>query len=389
MMRILHVIPSLSPSQGGPSVALPAMARAVAALGAQVDVATTDDDGPNKRLEVSCGAAVEEDGFRVFYFPKQTEFYKVSLPLLLWLVRHMREYDVVQVHAVFSFASLAAGWLARLLGVRYVMHPLGVLGSWGMGHQRRWVKTLSFGLLDRPTLEHAAAIYYTSHHEAEDARRLKLRAPAVVIPLGMDMGPYKRMCEVAKDGRSGNEILFMSRIDPKKGIDLLLKAVSRLAEAMPELRVVIAGNGDASYVEELKALAEALGVGARVAWPGFLGLEEKLAAFDSAAVFVLPSYSESFGLALLEAMAAGVACISTDQVALAEEVKARNAVKVVRCEVEELAGALGELLGDAVSRERLAHRGREVAQSDYSLERMGTALMALYEGKTSGEESAR
>ena len=113
-MKVLHVIPSLSPSQGGPSKALPEMARALVQAGVSVDVACTDDDGTGLRLsEVSHGVPVTHaDGFRVFYFPKQTEFYKVSLPLLRWLCRHAREYDVIHVHTVFSFSTVAGSLAA-------------------------------------------------------------------------------------------------------------------------------------------------------------------------------------------------------------------------------------------------------------------------------------
>ena len=89
-MKVLHVIPSLSPSQGGPSKALPEMARALVRSGVGVDVVCTDDDGTGRRIiGITHGVSVTHaDGFRVFYFPKQTEFYKFSLPLLRWLCRH-------------------------------------------------------------------------------------------------------------------------------------------------------------------------------------------------------------------------------------------------------------------------------------------------------------
>ena len=163
IMRVLHVIPSLSPSQGGPSFALPAMARALSMQGVEVDVVTTDDDGPGKCLAgVALGQAVIREGFRVFYFPKQTEFYKVSLPLRRWLRAHVREYDVVHVHTVFSFATLAAGRAAARARVPFIVRPLGVLNRWGMVNRRRWLKSLSFRMLDKPVLDKAAALHFTS-----------------------------------------------------------------------------------------------------------------------------------------------------------------------------------------------------------------------------------
>jgi hypothetical protein len=98
------------------------MARALRAEGVEVDVATTDDDGPGRRLPVGPGP-VERDGFRVWHFPKQTEFYKVSLPLARWLNRRVREYDLMHIHTVFSFATVAA---ARAAQHRHRIRQVGV-----------------------------------------------------------------------------------------------------------------------------------------------------------------------------------------------------------------------------------------------------------------------
>ena len=107
-MRALHIIPSLSPSSGGPSFALPAIAHSLHSHGVEVHVVTTDDDGPGRRM---VGIPLEHEmpqngGWTVRYFSKQTEFYKVSLPLRRWLSAHVADYDIVHVHALFSYASL-------------------------------------------------------------------------------------------------------------------------------------------------------------------------------------------------------------------------------------------------------------------------------------------
>ena len=120
-MRVLHAIPSLSPAHGGPSQALPMMERALSAVGVVVETVTTDDDGRRRRVNKPLGRPLNENGAVRWYFPKQMEFYKVSVPLLRWLPREVRRFDVVHVHALFSFASVAAAWTA--LRVRPVCHP--------------------------------------------------------------------------------------------------------------------------------------------------------------------------------------------------------------------------------------------------------------------------
>ncbi|HBJ86495.1 MAG TPA: hypothetical protein DDZ88_22105, partial [Verrucomicrobiales bacterium] len=190
-MRVLHVIPSLSPTSGGPSFALPAMVRSLQPHDVQIVAATTDDDGPGRHLPgIIHGVETPQGGWSAVFFPKQTEFYKVSLPLRSWLRAHMPEFDVVHIHAVFSFASLAAGRAAAARGVPYIVRPLGVLNRWGMENRRRLVKALSFRLFDLPMIKKAAAMHYTSRMELEDAARFGLTNLQRVIPLGIDLAPF-------------------------------------------------------------------------------------------------------------------------------------------------------------------------------------------------------
>ncbi|MDZ4401079.1 glycosyltransferase [Prosthecobacter sp.] len=375
-------------------MALPAMARALAARGIRVDVATTDDDGPGRRLkEVPHGVPVDQEGFRVFYFPKQTEFYKVSIPLLIWLRRHVADYDVVHVHAVFSFSTLAAGWACRLRGVPFIVRPLGVLNTWGMNNRRRWIKTLSFRLLDKPVLDHASAIHYTSRQEADEAARLGIRARAAVIPLGMDLGPFSSLPSPelftarfpATAGRP--IILFLSRLDPKKNVELLLEAMARLGPQSDPIRpnptesdpiLVIAGSGAPAYVAELKARAHDLGLEKQVVWAGHLEGDMKLSALAAATVYVLPSHSENFGIALLEAMAAGLACVSTAGVALAVEAANEEAVLLSGGDPQKLAEILRRLLSNPSERHVLGVAAAQLALTTYSSDAAAESLGTLY-----------
>jgi len=382
-MRALHVIPSLSPKHGGPSMALPAMARALAAAGLEVDVATTDDDGPGCRMkDVPHAVPVQHEGFRVFYFPKQSEFYKLSLPLLRWLVRHVADYDVVHVHTVFSFATLAAGWSCRLLRVPFIVRPLGVLSSWGMANRRRWVKGLSFSLLDKPVLNRAAALHYTSTQERDDAARLGLRAEPKVIPLGFDLAavqslpPSSVFHETFPQAQSREMVLYLSRLDPKKNVEALLEAFALLRS---EAVLVIAGSGEAEHVAHLQQRSQQLGLTERVIWAGHLEGVVKMSAFAAASVYVLPSHSENFGIALLEAMTAGLACVSTEGVALAAEAALEGAVVLSRTEPEPLARALEDLLNYPARRRVLGAQAARLARERYSAKAMAAGLKQMYE----------
>jgi glycosyltransferase involved in cell wall biosynthesis len=385
VMRILHVIPSLSPTSGGPSFALPAMARALAGFDVQVTAVTTDDDGRGKYLQgITLGQNTPQGGWDAIYFRKQTEFYKASLPLGSWLRRHVKQFDAVHVHAVFSFASLAAGRAAAAAGVPYVVRPLGVLNRWGMENRRRFVKALSFRLFDLPMLRKASAMHYTSRMEMEDASRFGLKNLQRVIPIGMDLSPFDalpsrelfsaRFPETA----SSRNILFLSRIDEKKGIDLLLEAFARIATQRPDILLVICGSGDTSLTAKLQSQAASLGIAPRVTWAGQVTGELRLAAFSAAEMFVLPSHSENFGIALLEAMAAGLPCISTDQVALALDAVRVKAVVLAAREPGAIAAKIEALLDSPQDRHRLGQSASVLSRSEYSLPAMGKALHDMY-----------
>ena len=177
---------------------------------------------------------------------------------------------------------------------------------------------------------------------------------------------------------SGKRILlFMSRIHPKKGLDLLLRSFASVCTQNTVL--VIAGNGEEQFTSELHTLAVRLAVADRIVWCGFLNESEKWLALADAEIFVLPSYSENFGIAALEAMAAGVAVVVSDQVALHKDVEENAAGVVVGCDVTQLSEAIDALLSNPAHVLRLGENGRRTAQRLFSQERTTEQLMALYQ----------
>lgn len=388
-MRVLHVIPSLSPSSGGPSFALPAMARSLIPYGLKITTVTTDDDGQGRHLSgITCGVETAQEEWSAIYFPKQTEFYKSSLPLRRWLRAHVGEFDVVHIHAVFSFASLVAGRAAAACGVPYIVRPLGVLNRWGMENRRRLIKALSFRFLDLPMLRQAAAMHYTSRLEMTEAARFELKNRQRVIPIGIDLTPFDALpprsvfSEKFPETASTRNLLFLSRIDVKKGLDLLIIAFAKVAARYPETRLVICGDGDVGLIGQLRTLSGTLGIADRITWAGHVAGSLRLAALAASEIFVLPSHSENFGIALLEAMAAGLPCLSTDQVALADDASREHAVSLTARDADAMASALETLLDSEETRQRLARVGQSLARRDYSLSAMGASLHQLYQEVT-------
>ena len=386
-MKVLHVIPSLSPKHGGPSVALPAMAQALVAQGIDVTIATTDDDGPGRRSNVPLETPVlMPSGARCFYFRKSTEFYKISSTMRHWLRKQITEFDVVHLHALFSFSSIAAARIARQRGVPYIVRPLGVLNRWGMEHRRPILKQLSLRFLDLPALRGAASIHFTSRaemNEAVAAAPAIAQIPSAIIPLPVASVPPEDDGDADffsrfPQARGRAIILFLSRIDKKKGVELLLDAFKAVRTDIPEALLVIAGTGDEAYTQSLRERATTLGVMDDMIWAGFLEGAAKAAAFRAATVFVLPSYSENFGIAAAEALAHGVPSVISDQVALSEDIAEADAGIIVPCKATAIATALSSLLRKPETRARLTANARQLVSQKYSDQAVGQALLALY-----------
>jgi glycosyltransferase involved in cell wall biosynthesis len=360
------------------------MERALADAGMEVTTATTDDDGPGQRMTVPLGQPVRVDRAMRFYFRKQTEFYKCSLPLWRWLRSNVHRFDLVHVHALFSFASTTAMACARAHKVRYIVRPLGVLNRYGMERRRPGLKRFSFRFIESPLLRHAARLHYTSHREKHEAEQTGVRASSAVVPIGIDVARFTRLpgpgrfFERFPASRGRTIVLFLSRIDPKKGLELLLPAFASAMRKWPDALLVIAGASEHGYLARLQELARSLHLENAVLWTGRLDEADKLSALAAATLFVLPSLSENFGIALVEALAAGLPCFATDGVAVAEDMRERDAGLVGGAEVSSISMALERLLADPALRARLGANARRLALERFSLEAMGRALSDLY-----------
>jgi glycosyltransferase involved in cell wall biosynthesis len=386
MIRALHVIPSLSPDEGGPSVALPAIVDALRQAGVEVTVATTrpksDEPAPPP------DTPIESDGEATYYsFPRTIEPYKASRLLGLWLRQHVHRFDVVHIHALFSYSSSVAARAAKRAQVPYIVRPLGVLNRWGMQNRRPGLKRLSLLWIENPILRGAAAIHFTSRQEqdeAYDASSAIRSARSVVIPLPVGISSNQ---SAQRDQFLGSFpkaagrviVLFLSRISKKKGLELLLAAFSAVWPTHQSALLVIAGSGEKEYERQLREDAKKLGIAEQLLWTGFLGGEDKAGAFAAATIFVLPSYSENFGIAAAEALAAGVPSILSDRVALSEYMLGRESAVIVPADSKAIGAALRLLLDDAPLRQRLSENGQQLARERFSMQAIGAALKDVYE----------
>lgn len=382
-MRVLHVIPSVAAAHGGPSRAVVLMENALGDLGLSVTTATTDDDGPGRRMTCTLNRPVVEDLITRWYFHKDTEFYKLAWSFVPWVKGNVTRFDVVHIHAMFSFTSIVAAWAARRAGVPYIIRPLGTLTNYGRKKRRPRLKELSLKWIEGPLLRDAAAVHFTSLDEQREAAECGVPMRGVVIPLGIEAAEVTndilvRSRYLALDGSS--YLLYLSRLDPKKNVEGLLRAFAQCSGQLPKTKLLIAGNGETDYVDSLVTLANNLGLDEQVVWAGHIQGDLKASALAGAQLFVLPSYSENFGIAAAEALMAGLPCVLGQGVAISTDVVAAGAGVAVQTDPVSIAAGLMQVLSDQVMHATMAANAVALAHSKYSAQAMGVKLMQLYSG---------
>jgi glycosyltransferase involved in cell wall biosynthesis len=366
-MKILHVIPSVDERSGGPATAILPMCRSLMRQGIDVLLLSTTAGLP---AEVPQGEVLDHKGVPAIFFPSQLgESFKYSRPLSSWLRSNIQNFGVAHIHAVFNHSSVAAAHVCQKFGVPYVIRPLGTLDPWSMT-QKSLRKRLFWQVSGRGIMDRAAAVHYTSEAEKSSTESSLRLNHGTVIPLGVDVGGNSARAR-ARDPY----VLVLSRLHPKKGLDILVDAFLSLVQ-MPqfaEWRLVIAGDGPVDYVSMLKAKASSR----RIVFTGWIDGDEKDAVLGGASLLVLPSRQENFGLCVMEAMAQSVPVLVSPNVNLAAEIEAANAGWIAALDKTSLAAMLAEALADRDELERRGRAGKQLSEK-YSWDNSARALADLY-----------
>ncbi|MGJ3253262.1 MAG: hormogonium polysaccharide biosynthesis glycosyltransferase HpsP [Elainellaceae cyanobacterium] len=374
-LKILQIVPSVSLVYGGPSQMVLGFSKALADEGAEVTILTTDSNGDTGQvpLDVPLDRPVEQDGYQIHYFHcSPFRRYKFSLGLFQWLTRHAKEYDIAHIHALFSPVSSLSAAIARSHALPYILRPLGTLDPADLRKKRR-LKQLYATALERPNLAGAAAIHFTSKQEATISERFGLKTHDWVLPLGVDLPNVlpDPQSVLTKAGISISPhrplILFMSRIDPKKGLDLLIPALETCFTDGHDFQVVFAGSNpqDPAYEDFIRHSIQSSPLATRTTITGFVSGECKAALLQRADVFVLPSYYENFGIAVAEAMAAKTPVLISDQVHIYPDVQRGDAGWICECTPSSLADQLKIALSSADERQRKGANAQQYAQAHY------------------------
>lgn len=385
-MRILQIIPSISLVYGGPSQMVLGLSAALATKNIDVTIITTDSNGDIGQLplDVPLNEPIQQNGYQIIYFRCYPwRRYKFSFSLLQWLNENARQFDLAHLHALFSPVTTLAATIARYHHLPYIIRPCGMLDPADLQKKKR-LKQIYATLLECPNLAGAAAIHFTSKEEAKISERFglgstgKMPVPRdLVIPLGVTAGLFpKRLRESQVP-----IILFMSRIEPKKGLDLLIPALESILGSGIEFHFILAGSNpqDADYETQIKVQINNSSLAKYTTITGFVSGDLKVEVLTKADLFVLPSYYENFGIAVAEAMAAGVPVVISDRIHIAEDIQQAEAGWVGPLEVGAIANSIKSALLNPQERQRRGLNGKEYAKKHYNWEAIAQQTIDAYQ----------
>lgn len=384
-MKVLHVIPSVSPIRGGTSRAILDMTLALQRSGLDVEIATTDDHG-SKVLPVLLNQRTQYEQVPIYFFPRRSssslslQEFNLSNDLTKWLWQNITRYDLVHVHALFSYPSTIAMVIARLKKVPYITVPHGLLCHWSLQQSAR-KKKLFLKLIERSNLSNSNALHLTSQMEAQEVKDLDLLSHSFVLPLGLNMpqpvpDASKRLRQSLNILDNSPIILFMGRIHPKKGLDYLIAALGQLKH-LP-FHFVLAGSGDLEYESEVTSFLKAADIENKTYRLGFVEGEQKDTILQGANLFALTSHSENFGVAVLESLAAGVPVLLTPGVALSAMVLDNKLGYVVDLDVKAISTCLSEILKNKQANDTIGRKAQYFMEEHYTWDKIALRLIQIY-----------
>jgi glycosyltransferase involved in cell wall biosynthesis len=373
-IRVLQVIAGLDPVAGGPPTSAVATSIALRRRGVLASFAYVAI--PERESFAAANAKLlRTSGVNVYSFPvtgftgERGVRWGISLKLAGWLLRNARRFDVIHVHAGWTFttaAGLAAARLSRRVAVLSAHESLTDFDRAKSPPLVRLVKRM----LRRAYLRLFHVVVLASPLEQRDSSDIRGERTAIVPHAVQAVVPPTKTKRDTVTLRVG----FLGRVHPKKNLELLMRAV---ANVDCEAELIVAGDGPATYVDRLRRLAVGLGIGDRVDWLGFLGAEEKADFLSSIDVLAMPSKYESFGIAAVEAMSAGVPVIVSPTVGVSDVITRHGAGLVVPPDRDVLASAI-ERFGEDTLFLDAARDSAHAAAEEFSLDRHGVSMQREY-----------
>ena len=387
-MKVLQVVPSLAPEWGGPVKVVNELAGALEVIGVSSEIISAQG-----RRVGNPETVTNDIPIHLFETGPIARLWTAHTPgLKKTLARKIPDFDLVHIQELWHYPGYIASKIARSRNVPYIVTIHGELNEWNL-QQKRLKKQIYMTAIQRGILQKSAALHAITQAESNRIRQLEIETPVAMIPNGIHTEEFENLPDrsqfVSRYPELENRliVLFLGRIQQKKGLDILAQAFGNLVRTRHDVRLVVAGPDEDNTLTEIKTILKSQGALEKAVFPGMLTGEQKLEALSAADIFALTSYSEGFSVALLEALSAGLPLVITDECNF-PEVGDSRAGFVVRPNDSETASALMSLLDSADLRREMSENARRLVRSNYTWERIAKKMFTLYENVIAGNFTA-
>lgn len=382
-LKLLHIIGSVDESGGGTTDHVVSTAQIWAKEGWDCHVLCLDSP------DAACVARSPLKTIALGPKGRAYRFFRRLIPLLRygytprlkrWLDQNAADYDAIILNGLWNYTSVGSWRALRNSRTPYFLCPHGMLDPWlrSFNPVRHWFRVIFWKLIEKRVAQYATSIIFACEEERRLAQYFLagLHHRSVVVPYGSrePAGDRERQREAFFQSfpylKGKRFILFLSRIHPKKGVDLLVEAFGRVCGHVPEFELVIAGPDQTGLVPELTRMARDLGVDKKIHWVGMLRGDVKWGAFLSASFFALPSHQENFGIAIVEAMALGLPVLISNKVNIWQEVNRNIAGRIVDDNVDDVTRGLEWFCNlPEEERNRIGRNARDCFANNFDLQR--------------------
>ncbi len=377
-MRILHYLPSLSLTKGGPVRAVLDLTSGFAARGHHVTLLTCDRGDAPSQWD---GADTSKPVVTVLPAPEiNSQPFAASHKAIA--AACVDQAHIVHVHGVWNYSNAQLGRMARARGKPYLVSLRGMLDDWSV-QQKALKKRFFHCVFVKAHLERAGAVHCTAQAELDQSGRWFPKGRGVVIANLLDLNPFRsppgpglarEKFPILTNGRPN--VLFLSRLHYKKGVEVLIQAASRLRESGVHCNVILAGTGDAQYASAMQNLVGELELDEYVHFVGHVGGPLKVSLYQACDLFALPTSQENFGFVFPEALASGTPIITTTGVDIWRELKDGGGASIVERTPDAFAAEIKALIEDPVRLARMKEATKPFVFRTYDEK----TLMDQYEG---------
>lgn len=372
-LKIVHVIHNLSPKFGGPTTVLKALAKEQANVGHNVTILTTNLDYPKGILTLQRNGTVNGSLVKIEYHPSEISTGFFSTGIAKRLNDSVHKADILHIWCLYRFPQAYACFIARKNRCPYIVRPCGALEPflYRQSAISMPLKRIYEKLIEWPNIRKAAAINCVTKQEAINLPDFISRENVFVIGNGLgwgedfilpEYGRFRKRFGVNNDPM----VLFLGRINFKKGLDLLIPAFSNVAKKHPTAKLAIVGPDNDGYGRKVRNWCREAGILGKVIFVEYLSPEEVRQAYVDADVFVLPSYTENFGMTVVEAMACGCPVIVSNQVNICREVQEGGAGLVVDLNHIKIEEAICLVLSNKDLAKQMGRDGKQNVKKHYS-----------------------